>query len=74
MSRNARWLQADAPELVTQSAVSDVTGLDPRTVASMIASELLPVVRSVGAVYVPRQALLDLLHLERIDREALTTA
>lgn len=71
MTRNARWLQEDAAELVSQAAVSEVTGLNPRTVASLIAGGQLPVVRSAGCAYVPRQALLDLLHLPRVDRAAL---
>ncbi|WP_413465360.1 helix-turn-helix domain-containing protein [Mycolicibacterium fortuitum] len=72
MARNARWLQEDAPELVTQNAVAEVTGLNQRTVASMIANGLMPSVRSVGGTYVPRQALLDMLQLARVDHEALT--
>lgn len=71
MARNARWLQEDAPELVSQRAAAEVTGLNQRTVASMIAQGLVPSIRSVGGSYIPRQALLDMLQLVRVERETV---
>lgn len=64
-TRDADWLIHRAPELIPQAAVCDITGLATITVAQMIADGKLPAMRLRRRVLVPRQAVLDLLHLDR---------
>ncbi|CDO22067.1 hypothetical protein BN978_02532 [Mycolicibacterium mageritense DSM 44476 = CIP 104973] len=63
----------DAPELVPVRVAAEVMGLHPTTLTEMTVRGDVPSIRSERRTYVPRQALLDLLHLPRLTR-TLTSA
>ncbi|CPX20595.1 Uncharacterised protein [Mycobacteroides abscessus] len=71
--RDGDWLMREAPELVTLRVAAEVMGLHPNTLIDMAARGDVPCIKSERRTYVPRQVLLDLLHLPRISR-TLTTA
>lgn len=63
--RNAEWLMREAPELIPAAHIGEVAGLNHETVAVLIDEGTLPVVRLGRRRWIPRQAVLDLLHLSR---------
>lgn len=71
--RDGDWLMHDAPELVPLRVAAEVMGLHPATLTDMTTRGDVPSIRSERRTYVPRQALLDLLHLPRLTR-TLTSA
>lgn len=71
--RDGDWLMREAPELVPLRVAAEVMGLHPTTLTEMAAKGDVPSIRSERRTYVPRQALLDLLHLPRLTR-TLTSA
>lgn len=65
--RDVKWLQGSAPELISRQPIAEVLDTDRTTVDTLIANGTLPSVRLKRRVLIPRQAVLDLLRLPRID-------
>lgn len=63
--RDAKWLMEAAPELVPLRPASEVAGMDMRTLAKLVEAGDLPSVKTERRTLIPRQALLDMLHLTR---------
>lgn len=71
--RDAYWLTHDAPELLSASAVCEITGLNHRTVQALGDSGELPVFHTRQRRFFTRQGLLDSLGLKRATTRKPTT-
>ena len=71
-SRDTYWLCNAAPPLLARSVVSEVTRLAVETIDDMISAGTLPATRLRRRVLVPRQAVLELLHLEHVAPTAVS--
>jgi excisionase family DNA binding protein len=65
--RDVRWLQTSAPELVARHPLAEAMDTDVSTVDALIADGSLPSVKLGRRILIPKQSILDLLRLPRLE-------
>lgn len=67
---DTHWLQRTAVPTVSVKRAAGVLGIDSRTVYHAIAMGDIPAIRLPGKTVIPRNVLLELLHLEDLSGDS----